>query len=293
MKPALATLLIAVGLSLTPRAHAEVNLWPLLEVNDTETTVLYPFYVDEPRFKMIFPLYYRTNSSRDTHLLWPLIKFHDGKLVRAAPFYFRDNDNYTFFPVIRQTEDYTLWFIPPTYIDKDGDFSAVVPFYLRSNDTMFIFPNTYWHRDAAGEVDHWCFWPFITSDQRHSDYFRFLTYIREIDGDSKSASLFPVFHQEKDSDSETFYLFPSYRETTPTRNARGVFPLFYAHDGSYDGGTERERDYLWPIYHLEESRNTQGEITYRHRRFLIFSDTRHDGRRTMRVLGIPISERIE
>lgn len=289
--------LLALGLAFAsaPRAQADVDLWPLLELSENETTIMYPLYVNEPRFQMIFPFYYKASESRDTHILWPLVKFHDGKLERAAPFYFRDNDNYTFFPVIRQTEDYTLWFIPPMFFDKDGDFSAIVPLYIRSNESMFLFPNTYWHRDADDEVDHWSFWPFMTRDKRgNKDYVRVLNYAHSIKRDKEWWTFFPLYFRGKSDESDTTWMTLYYRSESENRKERCLFPLFHASEEAHsDGSSERTRNYLWPLYRRHEHINKQGEVTHRDRRFLIFSDSRSQTRRTMRIFGIPISERIE
>jgi hypothetical protein len=296
MKPLTFVLaLFTLGLTtITPAARADVSAWPLLVLSEEETNILYPLYVDEPRFKMIFPLYYRTNQQRDTHLLWPLVKFHDGQLVRAAPFYFRDNEDYIFFPFIWQSEDFALWFVPPMYFDKVGDFSAIVPVYIRNRDSMFLFPNTYWHRNSDNDIDHWCFWPFITSDKRDSDYFRFLTYFRRSSGTRTTAAMFPIYCHSKTASSESTWFLPYYREKTETSDTRVFFPLFGATDEqTIGGGDRRKRDYLWPFYRIDETRNVEGEVTHRKRRFLIFSDTRSGGRRTLSVFGIPVSERIE
>jgi hypothetical protein len=289
--------LVALGLALAavPRSQADVNLWPILEVSEKETTFMYPFYVNEPRFKMIFPFYYKANESRDTHLLWPLVKFHDGKLERAAPFYFRDHDNYTFFPFIRQTDRYTLWFLPPMYFDKDGDFSAVVPLYIRSNESMFLFPNTYWHRNDDAKVDHWHFWPLMTGDSRDgNEYSRVLNYAHSKKRDREWWTFFPLYFRGKSTDEDLTWMFPYFSHKSDESHERCLVPLFHAADKSYkDGSSERTRNYLWPIYRNHEERNPQGEVITRDRRFLIFSDSRSGNRRTMRVFGIPISERIE
>jgi hypothetical protein len=292
---AAALVAIALLIAAVPRSQADVNLWPLLELSEDETTVLYPLFVNEPRFQMIFPFYYKANESRDTHLLWPLIKFHDGKLQRAAPFYFRDNENYTFFPVIRQTEAYTMWFIPPMYFDKDGDFSAIVPIYIASQHAKFLFPNTYWHRDSEGEVDNWCFWPIATHDTRDGDdYMRVLNYARSTNADKEWSTFFPLYFKGKSADEEETWMLPYYSFESERQSTRCLFPLFHGSNETFaNGQSRRTRNVLWPLYHLEEERDAQGKVTSRDRRFLIFSDTRTQFRRTMRVFGIPISERIQ
>ena len=77
-------------------SRADVDLWPLLETSEDSTTVLYPSYVHESEFLMVFPFFYRTNEGQDYHYLWPLIKVAEGRLTRAAPFWFNsEEDEYT------------------------------------------------------------------------------------------------------------------------------------------------------------------------------------------------------
>ena len=61
-------------------SHADIDLWPLLEISDDSTTVLYPLFVHEGPFMMIFPLYYRTNEGSDHHLAWPFFKISEGEV---------------------------------------------------------------------------------------------------------------------------------------------------------------------------------------------------------------------
>ena len=81
---------VVLGLAvagLPGEARSDVDLWPLLRTTETEMTVLYPFFVREKEFLMVFPFYYRKEG--DHHVLWPLIKASEGRVVRAAPLYFR------------------------------------------------------------------------------------------------------------------------------------------------------------------------------------------------------------
>jgi hypothetical protein len=114
-------------------ATAAVDAWPLYQHDEEGTTVLYPLYVHEGDFLMVAPVYYRTREARDHHLLWPLVKLSEGRLVRAAPFYFsEEEDEFTLFPLIRQTPSGTLWMLPPAYFSRTSDFSMVFPLYAHS-----------------------------------------------------------------------------------------------------------------------------------------------------------------
>ena len=108
------SLVLALALiSLSARAFS-IDAWPLLEKTPKSTTVLYPFYVHEGKFLMLFPAYYRTNEGRDQHFVWPLVKTSDGRLTRVAPVWFSGNEKeYVLFPLIWQNEESTFWSVPP------------------------------------------------------------------------------------------------------------------------------------------------------------------------------------
>jgi len=128
---ALALGLFVLTVGAHPRqARAEVDWWPLFQKSEEGMTVLYPLYVREGDFQMIFPFYYRTNQGRDTHLLWPLIKLSEGRIERVAPFWFSaDDDEFTLFPLIHRDSDATITLIPPMYTRADGTQTTFVPFY--------------------------------------------------------------------------------------------------------------------------------------------------------------------
>ncbi len=130
-------ILLIMAVSARP-AKCDINAWPFLEVTDETTTVLYPFYVNEEDFKMMFPLYYNTDNGKDHHLVWPFFKISEGRLTRVAPFWFSEKEeSYTFFPFIRRTPGYTLWSIPPAYFDHDSDFFAIFPLYMTNSTKKF------------------------------------------------------------------------------------------------------------------------------------------------------------
>lgn len=139
---------------LAPRIGlADIDAWPLLEIDEDTTTVAYPFFVIDGDLQMFFPLYYRTNEARDHHLLWPLVKVSDGKLTRVAPFYFSaQDDRFTLFPLIHQTRDSTWWLFPPIYLSRDDEFHAVFPLYAHAERTTWIAPNLRLDLNDAGDL---------------------------------------------------------------------------------------------------------------------------------------------
>ena len=137
MKRIFISLFTVLFLSLSfGKANADIDAWPLLEVSDDTTTVLYPLHVREDDFEMNFPFYYKTNEGRDIHYLWPLIKLRDGRLVRVAPIYFgEDKDNYTILPLMHRKDGKTWWLIPPMFLGKNT--KVIFPVYYERNDLNY------------------------------------------------------------------------------------------------------------------------------------------------------------
>lgn len=132
-----AAALLAAVFTLPGSARADVDLWPLFEKSPERTTILYPLFVKEGEFTMIFPFYYRTDSGRDQHYLWPIAKVSEGRLERLAPVWFSDEaGEFTLFPLISRDERGTTTLIPPMYTRHDGSQRTVVPFYSRSVEAV-------------------------------------------------------------------------------------------------------------------------------------------------------------
>jgi hypothetical protein len=146
----------AFALGTSSRAHADVDLWPLFESSDEGTTVLYPLYVHEGTFTMIFPLYMRTNEGQDHHVVWPFLKLSDGRIDRVAPIWYSDKSGeYTIFPLIHRSPEYTLTLIPPMYTAADGSQRTLFPVYSESREQDGDRVRT--------ELD--IFWPVYTRSQ--------------------------------------------------------------------------------------------------------------------------------
>jgi hypothetical protein len=162
MRAFAAVLLVTVSLAGLPgRARGDADLWPLLELSAESTTVLYPLYVREGEFLMIFPLYYRTHEGRDHHVLWPTVKYSEGRVRRLAPLWFQGENTFTLFPIIHRTPTYTLWSMPPAYLRRDGTFRAVFPLYARSEHSFLMFPS-YYRRRAPNEPSADTLWPLFS-----------------------------------------------------------------------------------------------------------------------------------
>ena len=80
----------------------------------------------------------------------------------------------------------------------------------------------------------------------------------------------------------------------PRRSVRALYPFFSRSKETYSNGgaTEEKMNVLWPIYARKQVVSKNGKVIERSRRFLLFSDHIRGNTRTMRILGLPIMERI-
>lgn len=238
---------LVVGLLLLApcAARADVDLWPLVEVAPESTTVLYPLYVHEGRFLMVCPLYYRTNEGRDHHVLWPLFKLADGRVARVVPFWFSGQDSEaTIFPFIRQTPDYTLWFVPPMYFRKDGAFTAVFPFFIKTATARYVFPNLYWEVERD-RLSHLSVFPLYSrsvftdgsafnvlylfgrsANQAGSESWALPFYYRRTDARDHLLWALPFYYRHTDDRDDRLWAFPYYRHTSPGRSTQWALPFF-------------------------------------------------------------------
>ncbi len=238
-------------------SRADVDLWPLLETSEDSTTVLYPSYVHESEFLMVFPFFYRTNEGQDYHYLWPLIKVAEGRLTRAAPFWFNsEEDEYTLFPLIQQTPDYVFWSIPPIYSEKDGGFNAVFPLYVKTDDLLFAFPTVY-RFSHSGKPYRLGVFPLFDYHTRPGNkaVSSLLLARREWGKDLSEWSFWPVFSCRVDEDAERFWLFPFYRSRSSDSSNTILFPL-------YANWANEESEALWaaPYFHRNSTRGSETSI---------------------------------
>ena len=244
-------LLAAVWLVTPARtSHADIDLWPLLEITDDSTTVLYPLFVHEGPFMMIFPLYYRTNAGSDHHLVWPFFKISEGRLARIFPLWFsKEEGHYTVFPIARWTPDIVMWPLPPTYMRRDGRFTLVLPLYLKNDDTEVV-PPTLYRVKHLGQLKRAGLWP-ITDLTVHPDRkeLSFVRFIRTAWGeDLFKFSLWPLITWSSKQEHRSFWLLPFYYQRAPGQAETALYPLF-AH------WRDDESSGLWiiPYLHAESS----------------------------------------
>ena len=210
-------------------AHAEIDLWPLLEIDEDTTTIAYPFYVKDGDFMMVFPFYTRTNEARDHHVLWPLFKVSEGRVVRVAPFYFGGHEGeYTLFPLIRQTQDYTLWSLPPTYISKSSNLKLVFPFYLRADDVRLVFPNLY--ADTSGgrvnAIGSAGLFDYSRDGEVRSVYSLLWLVGNKWGGHTSRHYIVPFFWKESSPDASMLWLAPYHRSQSPDHTTTAVYPFY-------------------------------------------------------------------
>lgn len=262
--------LVFLVLAMAGRVRADIDLWPLYQKDNEGTIILYPFYVHEGKFLMMFPLFYRTDEGKDYHFVWPLVKVSEGGLTRAAPLWFSgEEDEYTLFPIIRQTPDYTFWMAPPMYFAKDGDFEAIFPLYVKTRDHTFIAP-TIFKTYEQGELKRFQAVPLFDYRRDEGDSREFSTlpvwvwsndkgetvplYLagRKWGGDVNRSHFAPVYYRRKSQDESRLWIMPYYQKRAPLDRVTSLLPLFWK---------ERFKDerILWafPYFEKESPRVTR------------------------------------
>jgi hypothetical protein len=306
---------VLLGLA-SSRARADVDLWPLLEISEDSTTVLYPFYVHEGKFLMLFPLYYRTNEGRDHHFAWPLLKVSDGRLTRVAPLWFsEDDDAFTLFPLVRRTPEYTFFLVPPIYARRDGTLQALLPLYVRSqsaasDDDLWVMWRLFGWQRSATERSFYAGYLYgdYSGPERSGAYLLplyfhdrsgeeqtsvYLNYFQHHSPKDRTSGLFPLFSTSTWETGSSLYLAPYYRRRSTEMDWTLLFPFFSSFRESVAGTdhTKRGLTVAWPFYQREEVTSASGELLSRYRRFLLFSDERDEQRvRRLRVLGFVVDE---
>ena len=276
-------------------ARADVDLWPLLEIDDDTTTVAYPLFVKDGDFMMVFPLYTRTNGARDHHVLWPLLKTSEGRLTRLAPLYFSAHeDEFTLFPLIRQTPDYVAWSVPPVYADRHEKFWMLFPLYLRDDDLHLAFPNLYFENGPGGSRRFGSVGIFDYAregDDRTLHAPLWLAGAR-FGGDTRWSYLAPLYAWREDPEREMLFILTYYRTRSAVRESTGVFPFYAVAEERGSSRRKHSWSVLWPLYERVEVVDEGGALLSRQRRFLLFSDALdEEGNRTLRIIGIPVVER--
>ncbi len=256
-------------------------MWPVLELDDDTTTVMYPFYVHEDDFLMVFPVYYRTDEGREHHVLWPLFKTRDGRVTRVAPFWYSSDPNkYWIFPLAYHDNDSTLLLVPPSYWRGD-DLQVVVPLWVRAksatDDWLVVGPRLYgWHETAT---------------KKHTFAGVLFDHTSHSNGD-RETSLLPLLWRAKSHDESSLWLAGYWRAHTPTSDSLALYPLFATKTSADAAGepSTRELSILWPLYKRKVIETAEGQVTHRHRRFLAFADDLTPARRSLSLFGFVVRE---
>jgi hypothetical protein len=272
---ALCALLFVIAAPVSARANIE--LWPLLERTDDSTVVLYPLYVHEGDFLMMAPFYYRTHQRRDHHVVWPLVKLSEGQLGRVAPFWFQ-----------RRTPERVDRVLAPVFVYHHN--------LVRDNRWLFVGP---WFQTSSPVARSRFLIPVyadVANSLQDSHTTLIGPYFRRAHGDRRSHWLFPIFGVTRGGDTSMLWVATVIRTRAPEVERDWYFPLYMstrrAPASAAAGETSRWFTLLWPLYEREEVRAADGQLLERHRRFLLFSDSYEHGRRTFRLFGIPIIERL-
>ncbi len=220
------SLICLLGLPGTSRS--DVDLWPFLEISDRTTTVLYPLYVREGKFLMLFPFYYRTNEGQDHHLVWPIVKYSEGRLKRFLPLWISPKEGeYTLFPIFRWTPREILSAVPPMYLQRDGGFRLVLPLYAKRGDKEVMPPSLYRVREE-GKPTRIGLWPvseYTSSPERRGIHIlRFLRmdWGREV----FLLRIWPILSWHREKDARSFWLIPFHHERSDKHSDTSLYPVF-------------------------------------------------------------------
>jgi len=308
--------------------YANIDAWPLLEINDESTTILYPLFVKEKNFTMIFPFYFNTNQGKDHHFFWPLVKISEDRLKRALPFWLSEDNDFTLFPLLRQTPKYTFWSVPPMYFQNDDNFSAIIPFYIKNKNKLFIFPNIYRNKNKK-KIKNFIVFPFV--DYYNDNFTKSINYLyltgNKISENHESkwflpfyyscieknlnslwilpyyyrnskyqviTEFFPVYSKTKGINHESLRIFNYYTEKKLNKKSKGIFP-FYHYVVSNKGNNEKGYviELFASLYKKELVLSENGKIIEKKRRFLFFSDElNRNGKRQFKIFDSVISERM-
>ncbi len=169
---------------------------------------------------------------------------------------------------------FDLW---PLVVWNDEERTVLYPLFVHEPDLTLVGPVYAATRDGR---DHHVLWPLLkVSDGRLERAAPFW-----FSDSAEEFTFVPFVHQTRRG---TLWLLP---------------PMWFARDGSYAAvfpfyvrqhGAEREKlSVLWPLYARRTSRDADGDVRERSRRFLIFRDTlEDDGSRRLHLLGLPVWER--
>lgn len=306
MKRSVRTVLLKIALFAlifgmpTVSSAQAADLWPLYENGKDSATVMYPFYVREGKFLMVFPFYYQTNQGRDKHFLWPIVKMSDGQPKRIVPFWFSNQDSFTLFPIIHQNQEAVTWFVPPVYVKKDRSFSTVFPFYAKGKNTLFIFPSYYHSKNDYSETLN--LFPFYSSTAASAfkEKNAFLLFNKRETSNMTSTAVIPLYKKDKSKDGgyEGFWSLIYERVRSKDQVKTSFFPFFSTEWAISKVKDEKQKttrtEILGPLYSNKAVRNELGAILERERNFLIFSDVLNGrGERSLKILGTVIAERIQ
>jgi len=284
-------------LAAAPAARADVDLWPLYEHDRDTTTVLYPFYVHEGDFLMVFPAYYRTDQGHEQHVLWPLLKMRDGRLTRLAPFWYSsDPGKYWIFPLAYHDDDET-WLLVPPAVFKAHQFQIVPPLFVHTHtpddDWLVTGVRAFgWHKTAA-ESHYFAGFLGDYTRRANGEWSGSLTPLLYTWGGSENRGVVvpPLFWDTHTKDSSTFWLAGYLRDRSPTRDSWAMVPFIgSSRETASNGDLTRRLSILWPVYKRKETSNAAGEMTYRHRRFLAFADDTTPDRRQLSLFGFVVRE---
>lgn len=282
---------------------------------DGSAQAVFPLYARTEHALFTFPTYYRTRRpdepARDA--LWPLFSWRrddqqdelDVFLGLAGWSELPDSTTRWLIPLFaqshdRQTDSRWLWAgfwfqqRTPERVDR-----VLVPILVYHHDLVREYRWLWagpWFQTSS-PVAHSRFLLPIYVDVVNSVQDSHTTligpYFRRVVGERRSNWLIPIFGVTRGPETSMLWVATVIRTRAPEVERDWYFPVYMStRRAPASGETSRWFALLWPLYERQEVRAADGELLERHRRFLLFSDSYEGGRRTFRLFGIPIIERL-
>lgn len=299
-----ATLLLAAS---SGTVRAEVDLWPLLEISEETTTVVFPFYVRDRQTAQIA----RIREERvevelgegDAALAREVIRpggafgglSYDQLVARGPgplevpdflmlfPWYYRTDygrDHHVLWPLLK-VSDGRVARVAPLWFGSETRFTLLPLIHRTPEHTIWSIPPAYWRRDGSFQG------VFPLYAKFEHELVTFPWYYRSREPDARVDSLVPLFHYRRDASSSRFssllygrwrspsrsatWAAPLYlRTSTPEVSRTWYFPLWLSTERTHPGYSSSWSSLVWPLYEAKEVRASDGSLSERRHSVLLF-----------------------
>lgn len=261
-----AALLAALLLALPALAAADVDLWPLLEISDESTTILYPLWVREQQRAQITRadasgIELRLGAEEDDvetippggsfagHSFDELLARGVGPVetpdfIMAFPWYYRTDygrDQHVLWPIYKRSRGRTER-VAPLWFAGENSYTLLPIIHRTPTYTLWLTPPVYVERDGPT----WAVFPLFLRTE-YEFYSLPAYYRRRKPGEPAVDMLFPLYGWQRDAHQQTLWAVAGlYGRIRGPDDATEdwVFPLWYH---GHDAKSERT-GILFPLY---------------------------------------------